>query len=218
MSANIVLKPLYAVTNTHKVRWYKASQKDLNSYKLRLDFNLEHVNIPWDAVHCGNMFCNEHHDDIQSLYDNIINECLNATPKVCNGADKKSTNRLPGWNNLVQDLHHTAMFWLSIWKSFRSPNVGIIANIRHSTRAKYYYSVTPKRQKDNTAADKLAHELLNNNYTNFWNGIKNSIKRLLNFQILLIILVVIIVLLSYLGRNMIIFTTVLHVLQWSYNQ
>ena len=110
MSEYIVLNPLNAVTNTHKARWYKASQKDLNSYKLRLDFNLDHVNIPWDAVHCGNMFCNEHHDDIQSLYGNIINACLDATPKVCNRPDEKSNNRLPGWNELVWDVHHTALF------------------------------------------------------------------------------------------------------------
>ena len=64
MSETIVLKPLNAVTNIYKVRWYKESQKDLNSYKLRLDFNLDHVNIPWDAVHCRNMFCNEYHDDV----------------------------------------------------------------------------------------------------------------------------------------------------------
>ena len=136
MSENILLKALNVVTNTHKVRLYKASQKDLNSYKLRLDFNLDHVNIPWDAVHCGNIFCNEHHEDIQSLYDNILNACLHATPEVCNRPDEKSTNRLPGCNDLVRDLHHTAMFWHSIWKSSGSPNVGIIANIRRSACAK----------------------------------------------------------------------------------
>ena len=141
MSENIVFKPLSTERNTHNVRWSKASQKDLISYKLTLDYNLDHITIPWDVVHCGNMFCNEHHDDIQSLYDNIINACLDATPKLCNRPDKKSTKRLPGWNELVRDLHQTAMFWHSIWKSSGSPNVGILANIRRSTRAKYHYSV-----------------------------------------------------------------------------
>ena len=68
------------------------------------------------------------------------------------------------------------MFWHSIWKSFGSPNVGIIANIRRSTCAKYHYSVKFLKRQDNTAADKLAHELLNN-YANFWNDIKKHNKK-----------------------------------------
>ena len=51
--------------------------------------------------------------------------------------------------------------------------MGIVADLRRSTHAKYHNSIKLlKRQKDNIAADKLAQELLNNNYTNFWKDIK----------------------------------------------
>ena len=104
MSEIIAFNSLSTERKIPKVRWPKASQNDLKSYKLALDCNLDLINIPWDAVHCGNMFCTEHHNDIQSLYDNMINACLDATPKVCVKPDRKSNNKLPGWNELVLDL------------------------------------------------------------------------------------------------------------------
>ena len=50
---------------------------------------------------------------------------------------------------------------------------GVIANIRHSTRCKYHYSIKEaKRLKDITLANKLASEMINNDYVNFWKDIR----------------------------------------------
>ena len=174
VSGNIKHKELTSVTKVPKVCWYKATPRDICDYKSLLDHNLEHVHIPWDAVHCSNSFCTVHYNDIQLLYEDIVKTCIDATLTSCQGLTNIRQKKKPGWNDVVRDLHQKALFWHSLWESSGSPVVGIVADLRRSTRPKYHKSVKLlKKQKDNIATDNLAQELLNNDYTNFWKDIKN---------------------------------------------
>ena len=47
---------------------------------------------------------------------------------------KGRVNIIPGWNDMVKDLRHKALFWHNIWKSSGCPKTGVIANTRRSTR------------------------------------------------------------------------------------
>ena len=50
---------------------------------------------------------------------------------------------------------------------------GVIANIRRSPHCKYHYSIKEvKRLKYITLANKLASEMINNDYVNFWKDIR----------------------------------------------
>ena len=65
------------------------------------------------------------------------------------------------------------MFWHTLWKTNERPTVGLIADIRRSTRTKYHFSVKQARKlQDSTKANKLAANLMNSDYVEFWKKVK----------------------------------------------
>ena len=165
-------------SNDPKVCWSEATPQDINLYKSSLDGNLQSINIPWDAITCKNYFCTEHDTQIQSFYESIVDCCFTASSKAIKVKHSKSRKCIPGWNDMVRDLHHKALFWHTLWKNVGCPNVGTIASIRRSTRAKYHYSIKEaKKVKDNVVANKLAHNMLSSNYSNFWAKVRKLNKK-----------------------------------------
>ena len=87
----------------------------MTAYKSLLDIKLDNMVLPFSAQHASQMTI----------------KCKT----------KGRVNIIPGWNDMVKDLRHKAVFWHNIWKSSGCPKTGVIANIRRSTHCKYHYSI-----------------------------------------------------------------------------
>ena len=93
-----------------------------------------------------------------------------------------NTEHITSINNLHDHIIHACIFSSSvnnplshkIWKTSGSPQQGIVANIRRSTRAKYYRVVKQlKRNQDSVCMSKDAHSLRSNKVTSIWKSIEN---------------------------------------------
>ena len=143
-------------------------------YKSRLDEKLAEISVPFEAILCGEIHCNEHHNDITNFHNSIIDACLLADTCIPRAGDNLSGRKvIPGWNEYVKEHRDMSMFWHSIWKSCDSPRHGIIADIRRQTRARYHSALRKvKTSSDNISANRLAEGLLADNKRDFWNEVK----------------------------------------------
>ena len=81
-----------------KLKWYNASEEDLNAYQEELHQLLATVQVP-DAVRCENLKCSVHFEEINTYYSNIINACLDAADRTIPSCDHSSGSQnksLPG--------------------------------------------------------------------------------------------------------------------------
>jgi hypothetical protein len=157
-----------------KIAWYKASLVDIDMYKANLDVELDKINIPNEVVQCNDIFCKKHSCEIDKLYIDIINCCINASkPLSCTTNNNSNKLTKAGWNDVCKEKKQIALFWHSIWKSAGSPSNGYLANIRRSTRAVYHRSVKIlKKDQDKLRSEKLASALVSDPSRNFWNEVK----------------------------------------------
>ena len=156
------------------ISWNTASNSDILRYKNSLDGNLCETVPPLQAILCNDYMCTEHSVHLQHYHDKVVNACISASLHMRKKSVLKRPRSIPGWNEMVKDLHGQALFWHSMWKSIGCPSLGLIADIRRSTRAKYHFSVKQaKRLQDTTRANKLAADLMNNNYIDFWKKVRS---------------------------------------------
>jgi hypothetical protein len=66
---------------TKKVSWKKADEINILAYKHILWKVLNKIRIRLNAVHCKNMFCKKHLDDIDRYYSAIIASCKKAASR-----------------------------------------------------------------------------------------------------------------------------------------
>ena len=125
------------VSSSPKLAWNNAKPVDIDMYKSRLDEKLAEILVPFEAILCGEIHCNEHHNDITNFHNSIIDACLLADTCIPRVGDNLSGRKvIPGWNEYVKEHRDRSMFWHSIWKSCDSPRRGTIADIRRQTRAR----------------------------------------------------------------------------------
>ena len=103
------------VQNEAKLMWTSASDQDITRYRCELDNELQHVYMDPLVMYCNNHMCTVHHDCIESLHNNIINSCLNASKCIptSKSVQSKSDKYVPGWNDYVKSYrtYMYAMFW-----------------------------------------------------------------------------------------------------------
>ncbi len=98
------------------------------------------ITIPKEAMLCNNKMCKVHHKDICDYHDAIILCMINAckesipTPKHVN-----NIKTVPGWNDYVQHYLNASLFWHNMWVDNGIPHVGVVADLRCKTRAKYHH-------------------------------------------------------------------------------
>ncbi len=84
--------------------------------------------------------CKVHHKDICNYHDAIIlcmiNACKESIPTPKNVNNNKT---VPGWNDNVQSYFNASPFWHNIWVDNGRPHMGVVADLRHKTRAKYHH-------------------------------------------------------------------------------
>ncbi len=66
----------------------------------------------------------------------MINACKESipTPKHVN-----NNKTVPGWNDYVQSYVNASLFWHYMWVDNDKHHIGVVADMRHKTRAKYHH-------------------------------------------------------------------------------
>ena len=163
------------MSKKQRVAWYKASPKDIDAYKNKLDEELSNIVLPDECITCLDVFCDKHHDCIETFCNDIISACINASktvPHTCT-IDKSSKVRVPGWNDYCKDKRKVAIYWHNVWKDIGRPRDGHIAYMRRKTRSEYHKIVKNVRKKEDALrSEKMAKSLLDNNSRQFWTEVR----------------------------------------------
>ena len=70
MTLNISVSETYYDNNTcdksKKLKWVKATEQNILSYKSLLDEGLSQISVPWKAIQCKNVLCDceKHKHDV----------------------------------------------------------------------------------------------------------------------------------------------------------
>ena len=172
----------------HRINWSKASCESLFNYSCVLSDRLSTINLPFDALLCTDLFCNNvaHRLSLNEYCHIISKSCLEAgsiTIPSCNNNNNHNSG-IPGWKSHVQPLREKSLFWHHIWIEAGRPGKGVLASIMRNTRAQYHSAIKDIRVKESDIRkEKFAELITCNNNRDFWkevNKIKSSKKNLPN--------------------------------------
>ncbi len=126
--------------NNCRSTWSKSSDDQLYAYKSILKDYLRNIIIPKEAVLCNNKMCKVHHKDICDYHDAIILCIINACKESIATAKHVNNNKtVPGWNDYVPSYFNASLFWHNMWVDNGRPHMGVVADMRHKTRAKCHH-------------------------------------------------------------------------------
>ena len=151
--------------------WHKASETDIDNYKVTLTDALNTINIDPALIHCDDIRCTLHHSDIYQLYDDIVLAICTATdqciPTTCNANEKRKV--IPGWNDHVKDKKNMAELWNFIWQQNGKPRHGTVADIMRKTKRDYHYAIRYcKKNEYQIASSKMDQALLSGRNRELW--------------------------------------------------
>jgi len=121
-----------------KVSWKKTDDLYILSYKHVLCKLLNTIHIPLSTVHCKNMFCKEHVDDIDHYYSAIIASCIKAASRCIPTTNKP---KIAGWNDHVRFFKDQSIVLHRTWVSIGCSHHGLISDIKRKSDAKYKQAV-----------------------------------------------------------------------------
>ena len=76
---------------------------------------------------------------------------------------------IPCWNDEVESIRETAMFWHWLWVDNDRPRHGHVAAIMRKTRASYHYAVRQiKRRERDLRKSKMAESVSTNKQRDIW--------------------------------------------------
>ena len=155
--------------------WYKADERDINSYKTALVNHLALIAVPVEAAICRNVMCTDpsHVSGINMYANQIIEACISATavaiPKTCMHDPK----RVPGWSEYVEPTRQKSLFWHRMWSDCGRPRSGLVADIMRRTRACYHQAVRRvKRDSNFIVRQRFADAMLSSDSRDFWKETK----------------------------------------------
>ena len=73
------------------VALYEASEQDMYTYKYKLDELLSNLHINTIILHCNNRFCDQHKNELSTMYTFVINACVTTSahrPNTCSPSNK----------------------------------------------------------------------------------------------------------------------------------
>ena len=161
---------------TPRVSWVKASDKDIENYRMNLSCNLADISIPVDAILCCNVSCNNsmHFAGINKYVSDISSACLAAAEVSIPHSTNRSMGKcVPGWSQRVEPLRQKSLFWHGLWIDCDRPRSGAVADCMRRTRAAYHYAIRQaRRDENNIVRERIAEALIKDPSRNFWQEIK----------------------------------------------
>ena len=163
-----------SVQREAQLLWTSATSRDIDLYKFKLDESLASIILDPDVIYCQNHSCTKHHESIVALHDNIISSCLYAGKSIPSKSPSSVTLKpIPGWKEYVEPYRSDALFWHFLWKDNGSPSSGYVADIRRRTGYIYHNVLRKvKRQENYIRSMRMAQNIDERNYTDFWSSIK----------------------------------------------
>ena len=88
---------------------------------------------------------------------------------------------IPGWNDLVKDVHAAAMGGMDaylLWKHSGKPRQGVVYDLMQQTRSTFKYALRVcKGNKNSMISDNIAEAMCAKNDRAFWREIKKNLKQ-----------------------------------------
>ena len=115
--------------------WRRATDDQINNYKLTLVMLLKCISLPQQLLLCKNKLCDKHKDEINRYYDDIVSACVIATQRCI--PNSRSFKRIAGWSEHVKPYKDRSIFWHKIWSENGRRRQGVVFDIMQKTRADY---------------------------------------------------------------------------------
>ena len=158
-----------------RVNWKYDNAEKTQAYTNLSATYLRDITQPVDSLLCNDRNCRNyrHCRELSDFYANIINALLVAGTDSFNLL-RHNFRTVPGWNDLVKDLHQQARESFLIWREAGSPRAGPIALLMRRSRA--HFKIALRQCRANEAqlrADGFSVSLAAKNQPQFWKGIQS---------------------------------------------
>lgn len=167
--------PLIQTYRPPKINWNFTDRLKTSHYTNLADAKLRHIPQPAEALLCNNPSCRieQHRRDLSEFYSQIIKQLINSGKEIFN-LRRDNTRNIPGWNDLVKDLHSHARNTFLIWRQNGSPREGHLALLMRQTRAQFKLALRHcKWNEDQMRANALSAKLNNHDYQQFWKNVQS---------------------------------------------
>ena len=125
-----------------KPRWNLASKEEIDAFLQEFNRSLLEINIPYCALFCRNVNCNDHnHKADLDLYGIAILDALESAVDMHIPHSNAFTNSLPSWHEYIKPLRDDMNFWHSVWVSADKPINTTLHQIYRNVRHKYHYAI-----------------------------------------------------------------------------
>ena len=161
---------------TMKCQWSKASDVEIEYYRMKSYISLDTIFIP-DVVKCVNNNCSskEHQGQLDNYFTSI-SDALDLTSKQTIPTSKikcPSEYIVPGFNDYLKDLHDSARNSYLVWKQNGKPRGDDTDMDMRTTRLRFKYALRQCRcDEEQNRADALARTLHCKDTTDFWKGVR----------------------------------------------
>ena len=158
---------------SERLDWMSLTDADLTHYRSLTDYSLSNIDLPVEAILCGNINCKsqKHNKELCTMYDTIVN-CL-VNDSKCFRQKKVKHNIRPGWNEYVRELHAEAKEAFSNWVTSGKVRHGPECERKKIANARFKYAVRfIKRNEEAMRANSMAKKLQQNKTYEFWKEVK----------------------------------------------
>lgn len=170
-----VAQPTPPPVQPPRINWKFNNAQKSSNYTSLSETHLRGVRQPANALLCNNHNCrnNQHCRDLSDFYSNIINALVNTGTEIFN-LIRRNTKIVPGWNDVVKELHQQARGAFLWWRENGSPREGPIALLMRRARSHFKLALKQCRiNEDQLRADGFSANLIANNQCQFWKGIQS---------------------------------------------
>ena len=154
--------------------WTKATDKEKDTYRNKLQESLEDLSIPSHVLNCTDVHCKE--ESHRQAVDELMMQTLQAIehsanvniPMPVDQKHDKSKPRIPNWKADIKPFKDNAYFWNSVWISAGKPINCQLHTIMKRTRNQYHLIIRRnKRATDTLKKNSLLMSCLENNVNIF---------------------------------------------------
>ena len=162
---------MYSGVPEQTVRWSSVSERDKTIYTDKCNDLLQAVDVPIDVLLCNDVSCTliSHKHTIDYFYNHITDALREAGMHICKSVSEHQHHNVPGWNEYCCDAHDQARDAFHLWRGQGKPKQGPAFDFMKRSRALFKYALKYcKKNEQQIIADKLAGDLTDHDYVQFW--------------------------------------------------